>query len=315
MVHFCVVPGCTNSSSKMPHLSFHRLPLKDKTLLKVWIHKIGRKNLPLNSNSRVCSNHFVNSAHRLLRKDEYPSKNLPKLATQITPVRRRPSPKRRLEVSFATSLGLSDDVDIPSPPVRDATTTTELTGDHVEGLNLKVTQLNQNVASLQKNVLSLKFSLENIGHDDKIIAFYTGFPSFESLKACFDFLGPSVHNLIYWNAKCTPPDSKGRGRNRTLPPLEEFFMVLVRLRLGLFEQDLAHHFNLSCSTISRIFATWINFLYMKLKDIPLWPPRGIIRSTMSKQFAELYPFTRVILDATEIFIEKPSLPDVQQMTF
>ena len=36
---------------------------------------------------------------------------------------------------------------------------------------------------------------------------------------------------------------------------------------------------------------------------------------MPKVFRDLYPTTRVVLDATEIFVEKPSLPDIQQMTF
>ena len=77
MVHYCVVPGCHNSSVTHSHLSFHRLPLKNKALLKVWVHKIGRRNLSLNDNSRVCSEHFVKSADRLLRKYEYPTMNLP----------------------------------------------------------------------------------------------------------------------------------------------------------------------------------------------------------------------------------------------
>ena len=72
MVHFCCVPGCSSDSMKKPSLSFHRLPLNNKKQLKVWIHKIGRKNLPVNSNTRVCSKHFVNSAGRRLRKDEFP---------------------------------------------------------------------------------------------------------------------------------------------------------------------------------------------------------------------------------------------------
>lgn len=245
---------------------------------------------PLNTNSRICSDHFVNSAHRLLRKVEYPSRNLPQLPTQITPVRERPPPRKRLEVTLDSSPehcnGADDDL-----LMRHVATTTELTGDQLEDLNLQVTRLNQCVTSLQQKIISLKFSLENVGHNDRTIAFYTGFPSFETLKACFDFLGPSVHNLIYWNAKRTSSNSKGRGRNRTLPPLEEFFMVLVRLQLGLLEQDLADCFNLSCSTVSRIFTTWINFLYMKLKEIPLWPSRGIIDSTMPKQFSQLYPYT------------------------
>ena len=36
---------------------------------------------------------------------------------------------------------------------------------------------------------------------------------------------------------------------------------------------------------------------------------------MPKQFKEYYPTTRVILDATEIYVEQPDLPELQQMTF
>ena len=36
---------------------------------------------------------------------------------------------------------------------------------------------------------------------------------------------------------------------------------------------------------------------------------------MPKCFRDLYPTTRVIIDTTEVYIEKPSLPDLQQMTF
>ena len=32
-------------------------------------------------------------------------------------------------------------------------------------------------------------------------------------------------------------------------------------------------------------------------------------------FKQLYPTTRIIIDATEIFIETPSLPELQQMTY
>jgi hypothetical protein len=34
------------------------------------------------------------------------------------------------------------------------------------------------------------------------------------------------------------------GRGRSLPPLEEFFLVLVRLKVGLFERDIADRFGL-----------------------------------------------------------------------
>ena len=36
---------------------------------------------------------------------------------------------------------------------------------------------------------------------------------------------------------------------------------------------------------------------------------------MPKSFRDLYPTTRAIIDATEIFVEKPSVPEIQQRTF
>ena len=86
---FCCITGCSNNSVKKPGLSFHRLPL-NKTLLKVWIHKIGQKNLPVNDNTQVCSKQLVNSAGRQLRKNEFPLLSLPVLPISKTiPVKRK----------------------------------------------------------------------------------------------------------------------------------------------------------------------------------------------------------------------------------
>ena len=92
-------------------------------------------------------------------------------------------------------------------------------------------------------------------------------------------------------------------------------MTLVRLRLGLMEQDLAYRFELSQPTVSRIIITWINFMYLELKKIPLWPPKEVVQANMPKVFKDKYPRTRVIIDATEIYIDQPRLPKIQQMTF
>ncbi len=42
-----------------------------------------------------------------------------------------------------------------------------------------------------------KFCLANISHDDSKICFYTGFPSYLALKACYSFLGPAITSLSY----------------------------------------------------------------------------------------------------------------------
>ena len=65
MVHVCVVPGCSNRSDRETHLSYHCLPLKNRKLLKIWEHKIGRENLPKTVHSRVCSERFINSKGRI----------------------------------------------------------------------------------------------------------------------------------------------------------------------------------------------------------------------------------------------------------
>ena len=97
--------------------------------------------------------------------------------------------------------------------------------------------------------------------------------------------------------------------------MEEFFLTLVRLRLGLLEQDFAYRFGISQSTVSRIFTSWINFMHIQFQQIPLWSPREFVHGHMPALFKEKYPTTRVIIDATEVFIQQPSLPELQQRTF
>ena len=57
MPHHCIVPLCTNNS-KLPELSFYRLPLHDKKLLQRWLVNIRRVNTNVYEHSRVCSAHF-----------------------------------------------------------------------------------------------------------------------------------------------------------------------------------------------------------------------------------------------------------------
>ena len=96
MVHYCCVPGCSSKSFQESYMSFIGVPLKDKKLLKQWIHAIGRKNLYLNKHTRVCSRHFVNADKRLLRPDEVPTLELPQFST--------PSSHRKLPKERSTSV-------------------------------------------------------------------------------------------------------------------------------------------------------------------------------------------------------------------
>lgn len=92
-------------------------------------------------------------------------------------------------------------------------------------------------------------------------------------------------------------------------------MVLSRLRCGLLERDIAIRYNISVSQVSNIWITWLDFLHQRLRSIPIWPSRELVNNSMSLSIKEHYPNTRVIIDCTEIFIEMPSAPASQSVTF
>jgi len=97
-----------------------------------------------------------------------------------------------------------------------------------------------------------------------------------------------------------------QGRPRSLKPVEEFFLTLCRLRQGFAELHLAHLFNVSQLTVRRIFISWINYLYLKLGHINIWPSRELVDETMPQDFKAKYPSTRVIIDCVEVCCEIPS---------
>lgn len=85
--------------------------------------------------------------------------------------------------------------------------------------------------------------------------------------------------------------------------------------MGLFQQDLAHCFNVHQSTVSRLFTVWINFMYLRLLELSIWPSRSVIDRTMPEGFKKKYPKTWVIIDATELKCKVPSSFVLQSDTF
>lgn len=154
MVHVCVVPGCSNRSDRETHLSYHCLPLKNRKLLKIWEHKIGRKNLPKTVHSRVCSEHFIKSKGRILMRDEVPTLKLPKLATAVLPPSKRKSPRKhphRLEgASGSPTCKQSGESDAHA--TVDSDMNTDLTGEEIMAENKS---LRQTVCTLKQQLTVL----------------------------------------------------------------------------------------------------------------------------------------------------------------
>ena len=88
----------------------------------------------------------------------------------------------------------------------------------------------------------------------------------------------------------------------------------MRLRLGLLGEDVADWFSISSSLFSLMFKTWINVLSFKLKEVFPWPSRDMIIARAPVQFRK-YPNTRVIIDCTELYIQRPTSLQSQAITF
>ena len=196
--------------------------------------------------------------------------------------------------------------------------------DEINNLRRENTELKEKLAECerqQQEISSRLFCVDRFTTDGDI-SFYTGLSSYATFMAIFQFLNPGddCENIRPRSSVTDVPedfydsdsDDEGnfqptkRGRPRKLKPLDEFFIVLCRLRRGFSEKHLAHLYGVAQSTISRIFIPWINYMYLKFGQICIWPSKEVVQATMPADFKEKFPTTRVIIDCTEVRCEMPS---------
>ncbi len=79
-------------------------------------------------------------------------------------------------------------------------------------------------------------------------------------------------------------------------------MVLMKLRLGLSNRDIAFRFGLPFTTASKILREWIPMFSSMLKPLIMWPSKDAVRANLLC-FKPKFKNCRVI-DCTEIFIER-----------
>ncbi|XP_022805897.1 uncharacterized protein LOC111343029 [Stylophora pistillata] len=163
-----------------------------------------------------------------------------------------------------------------------------------------------------------EFSIESVKENDKLIRFYTGFENYEMFSTALDFLGREAASMLDYHNTEDRKDLKSRyksGPSQVLSIENEFFMVLCRLKVGLLEEDLTTRFGVSQSVVSQIVTTWIKFMYFRFKELDIFPSKDIVKIHMPECFLKKYSSTTLLLDATEIYIEKPRNPEAQQLTF
>ena len=122
-------------------------------------------------------------------------------------------------------------------------------------------------------------------------------------------------NLVKENQPYQLDDNKRKpGPSRKPTFLHEFLLVLMRLKTGLFVQDLADRFGIGTNLVSRICITWKNLLYHELEDLFPFPTQEFLHKNILKEFAQCAK-TRIILDCTELFLQRPSAMLAQSETW
>ena len=193
----------------------------------------------------------------------------------------------------------------------------------------KIQEMEQEIKELKRQLQHMQlqnddpndrlFTLENLKMKDSSATLYSGFPNWETFMVVYTYLDPveKGENISYSHS--TNPgvfsdytvENKAhesltkKGRARSLRPHNEFLMVMCRLRQGFHKDHLAHLFNVSTSTVSRIFITWINFMYFKFGHIYIWPSREVVDRAMPEALKRKYKSTRIIIDCTEVRCQMP----------
>ena len=124
-------------------------------------------------------------------------------------------------------------------------------------------------------------------------------------------LAVSAFKLNYWNSTVSDPERtphKSRDPKRSILPMNELLLTLVRLRLGFLNADLAYRFHISAKHVSTIVLTWIQFLYKRFSDLKrlMFAKRSMINKKHLPKCFKKYKNIPWINDYTEVHAQQPS---------
>lgn len=344
----CAVVGCYNSGRRLfewrkeqcdVHLMQHeecpcpepfklypfptkRTDSQHPHYLNAWIRCVNRtydkgklKGKPWkpNSDSRICSEHFVSEG----LEHYYPilnmgHDNIPeayKLPLRKAPKRKREDMDDKSQESDDSAHNLSND------PI-----------DNCDELEMceSCAEKDREIAKLKMEIQSLKKVRElkndknckNIDINDPLfkakrkMMVYCGMTK-SMFDAVYDSVKPEAYKLHHWKGpkrtvNPTRKESLKRGRKRKLTPKNEFFMSLMKLKTGLHMGILGDLFGVSQTQVSRICFTWWTFLSTVLGSLVYNPEKGAVLKTLPTAFKNpMYREVRHIVDCTEVFIETP----------
>lgn len=149
-------------------------------------------------------------------------------------------------------------------------------------------QLKGENTTLKEELLKSRLSFSAVKNNVRHLLFLTGLTS-----AIFSWIMTKINHSV------SPLTS-------SLNLEDHLLLILMKLRLGLSNRDLAYRFNIYESTVSNILRSWLPVIAVVLKPLIKWPSRGAVLKNMPKSFRRHFKRCTCIIDCTEIFIERPS---------
>lgn len=111
------------------------------------------------------------------------------------------------------------------------------------------------------------------------------FENYEELKA-FDFY-TKLPEVLFFNNLSSFILSNWKPITKTaLEPAEQLLLVLMKLRLGIFNEDIAHRFDIGSGTASQIFREWLSRMADVLSVYIRQPSRETMKNTLPRCFLE-----------------------------
>ncbi|XP_065654622.1 uncharacterized protein LOC136081249 [Hydra vulgaris] len=192
--------------------------------------------------------------------------------------KRQPVEPLLTEKSIVTEFSsLSFNADVLSPILSDHTyslslpqlnycTSCEYKSSLITSYVSKVNSLtNQLKKSKIKQTVKLKQKFSwRLVNNDKRMNFFTGISSIAIFNVIFGLLKPFLPSIRYWrgpkHSRSKVKQLKSISKCKLLSHKEEFLMTLMRLRLGLLNEDIADRFDISKALCSNIFTTFIRII-------------------------------------------------------
>lgn len=159
-----------------------------------------------------------------------------------------------------------------------------------------------------KNIVKVKealFDIKDLKDEPRTILEFTGLENYHKFMTLFYSLGRKVHDLRY----------PRNGAFKKLSLKNQLFLTLWKLRKNCTDNELSIYFSISKVAVGNIFKTWIVFMANQWSKIDIWPSKQLVKYYMPENFKLDFPNTRVIIDGTEIHVQRSRDPRTQQSTF